>query len=71
MQHDVDYSVCGNKPKTEQLKCKNEAAKSMVKSSDAIPWKKKRQWGHALARTMIYTKQKLGAGLQSKNVQRR
>ena len=41
MQHDVDYSVCGNKPKTEQLKCKNEADKSMVKSSDAIPWEKK------------------------------
>ena len=41
MQHDVDYSVCRNKPKTEQLKCKNEADKSMVKSSDAIPWKKK------------------------------
>ena len=70
MQQDVDYSVCGNKPKTEQLKCKNDADKNMVKSLEAIPWKEK-QWGHALARTMISTKQKLGAGLQSKNVQRR
>ena len=34
----------------------------MVKSLDAIPWKK-RQWGHTLARTMINTKQKLGLGL--------
>ena len=23
MQHDVDYSVCGNKPKSDQIKCKN------------------------------------------------
>ena len=22
MQHDFDYSVCGNKPKSEQVKCK-------------------------------------------------
>ena len=69
MQHDVDYSVCGNKPKSEQVKCKNEADRKMVKSLDAIPWKK-RQWGHALARTLINTKQKLGLGLQ-KNVSRR
>ena len=41
MQHDVDYSVCGNKPKSEQVKCKNEADRKMVKSLDAIPWKKK------------------------------
>ena len=39
MQHDVDYSVCGNKPKSEQVKCKNEADRKMVKSLDAIPWK--------------------------------
>ena len=31
MQHDVDYSVCGNKPKSEQVKCKNEADRKMVK----------------------------------------
>ena len=62
MQHDVDYSVCGNKPKNEQVKCKNEADRKMIKSLDEIPWKK-RQWGHAMARTMINTKQKLGLGL--------
>ena len=67
MQHDVDYSVCGNKPKSEQVKCKNEADRKMIKSLDEIPWKK-RQWGHAMARTMINTKQKLGLGL---NVSRR
>ena len=62
MQHDVDYSVCGN-----DRKCKNKADRKMVKSLDAIPWKK-RQWGHTLARTIINTKQKLGLGL---NAQRR
>ena len=67
MQHDVDYAVCGNKPKSEQKKCKQTADKKMVKSLDAIPWKK-RQWGHWLARTMINTKQKLGLGL---NMRRR
>ena len=67
MQHDVDYSVCGNKPKSEQVKCKNEADRKMIKSLDEIPWKK-RQWGHAMARTMINTKQKFGLGL---NVSRR
>ena len=70
MQHDFDYSVCGNKPKSEQLKCKNEADRKMVKALDAIPWKE-RQWGHAFARTMINTKQKVGTGLQSKNVAKR
>ena len=39
MQHDVNYSVCGNKPKSEQVKCKNEADKKIVKALDAIPWK--------------------------------
>ena len=65
MQHDVDYSVCGNKPKSEQLKCKHVADKKMVKALDAIPWKK-RQWGHWLARTAINTKQKLGLGLNAR-----
>ena len=41
----------------------------MVKSLDANPWKE-RQWGHAMARAMINTKQKLGLGLQ-KNARRR
>ena len=31
MQHDVDYTVCGNRPKGTQLKCKNTADKKMVK----------------------------------------
>ena len=62
MQHDVDYSVCG-----DDRKCKNKADRKMVKSLDAIPWKE-RQWGHTLARTIINTKQKLGMG--SKNVKR-
>ena len=39
MQHDVDYTVCGNKPKSEQLKCKHTADKKMVKLLDAIPCK--------------------------------
>ena len=64
MQHDVDYSVCG-----DDRKCKNKADRKMVKSLDAIPWKE-RQWGHWLARTAINTKQKLGMGLQ-KNARRR
>ena len=33
MQHDVDYSVCGDK------KCKHKADWKMVKSLDAIPYK--------------------------------
>ena len=37
MQHDVDYSVCANKPSKDQVKCKNEADRKMVKSLDAIP----------------------------------
>ena len=59
MQHDVDYSVCG-----DDRKCKNKADRKMVKSLDAIPWKE-RQWGHTLARTIINTKQKLGLGLNA------
>ena len=69
MQHDVDYTVCGNLPKDQQLKCKHAADRKMVKTLDAIPWKK-RQWGHVLTRTIINTKQKLGLGLQ-KNARRR
>ena len=60
MQHDVDYSVCG-----DDRKCKNKADRKMVKSLDAIPWKE-RQWGHWLARTAINTKQKLGLGLNAR-----
>ena len=57
IQHDVDYSVCG-----DNRKCKNKADRKMVKSLDAIPYSE-RQWGHWLARNLINTKQKLGLGL--------
>ena len=40
MQHDVDYSVCG-----DNRKCKNKADRKMVKSLDAIPYNE-RQWRH-------------------------
>ena len=35
-QHDVDYTVCQNKP--DPRRCKNEADRKMVKSLDAIPY---------------------------------
>ena len=64
LQHDVDYSICG-----DNKKCKNAADRKMVKALDNIPWKE-RQWGHWLARNAINTKQKLGLGV-SKNGKRR
>ena len=71
MQHDVDYSVCGNKSKSDQVKCKNDADRKMVKALDAIPWKE-RQWGHAIARNAIAAKSKLGMGVKKpKNVKSR
>ena len=70
MQHDVDYSVCANKPESNQVKCKNDADRKMVKALDAIPWKD-RQWGHAVARNAIAAKSKLGMGAKSKNVKSR
>ena len=67
MHHDVDYTVCGNKPKSDQVKCKNEADRKMVKALDAIPWKE-RQWGHTIARNAIAAKSKIGMGVKkSKN----
>ena len=69
MQHDVDYSVCANKPSKDQVKCKNEADRKMVKSLDAIPWKD-RQWGHAIARNTIAGKDKLGLGVKKKEVKK-
>ena len=63
MQHDVDYSVCGNKPKGDQVKCKNNADRKMVKALDAIPWND-RQWGHTIARNAIAAKSKLGMGVK-------
>ena len=65
MQHDVDYSVCGNKPKGDQVKCKNEADRKMVKALDSIPWKE-RQWGHTVARNAIAAKAKLGLGVKKR-----
>ena len=65
MQHDVDYSVCANKPSKDQVKCKNKADRKMVKSLDAIPWKD-RQWGHVIARNAIASKAKLGLGVKKK-----
>ena len=74
MQHDVDYSVCGNKPKSDQIKWKNEADRKMVKALDSIPWKE-RQWGHTVARNAIAAKAKLGLGVKKqgklKNVKSR
>ena len=60
MQHDVDYSVCG-----DDKKCKHLADRKMVRSLDAVPWNE-RQWGHWLARNMINTKQKVGLGAKKK-----
>ena len=54
MQHDVDYSVCG-----DDKKWKHIADRKMVKSLDAVPWNE-RQWGHWLARNAINTKRKVG-----------
>ena len=70
MQHDVDYSVCDNKPKSDQVKCKNDADRKMIKALDAIPWKD-RQWGHAVARNAIAAKSKLSMGVKPKNVKSR
>ena len=65
MQHDVDYSVCGYKPKSDQVKCKNKADQKMVKALDSIPWND-RQWGHTVARNAIAAKAKLGLGVKQK-----
>ena len=67
MQHDVDYSVCANKPSKDQVKCKNEADRKMVKSLDAIPWKD-RQWGQAIARNTIAGKAKLGLAVKKRKL---
>ena len=64
MQHDVDYTVCGNKPKSEQLKCKHTADKKNGKSLRCYSLEKKTMG--PLARTMINTKQKLGLGLNAR-----
>ena len=60
MQHDVDYSVCG-----DDKKCKHQADRKMVRSLDAVPWNE-RQWGHWLARNAINIKQKVSLGQKQK-----
>ena len=74
MQHDVDYSICEKKPKNNQIKCKNEADRKMVKALDLIP-RNERQWGHTVARNAIAAKAKIGLGVKkqgkSKNVKSR
>ena len=64
MQHDADYSSCAfraQKYGENEKKCKHVADRKMVKALDSIP-SKQRQWGHALARNAINSKQKLGLG---------
>ena len=60
MQHDVDYSVCSGQK--DERECKNKADRKMVAALDNIPWQQ-RQWGHAAARNLINSKQKLGLGV--------
>ena len=60
MQHDADYTVCG-----DDKKCKHGADKKMVQALDAVPWNE-RQWGHWLARNAINAKRKLGLGAKRK-----
>ena len=47
-----------------QVKCKNDVDRKMVKALDAIPWKE-RQWGHEIARNAIAAKSKLGMGVKN------
>ena len=60
MQHDVDYSSCAfHKQKYgKNENGKNVTGRKMVKSLDSIAWNK-RQWGHALARNVLNSKQNL------------
>ena len=64
MQHDVDYSVCG-----DNKKCKRQADRKMVQALDPVPLNE-RQWGHWLARNAIKTNRKLGLGAKSKKKRR-
>jgi len=60
MQHDFE-----KKYSESEKDCKNVADRKMVKSLDSIPWNK-RQWGHALNRNAINSKQKLGLGYKQR-----
>ena len=57
-----------------QIKCKNDADRKMVKELDLIP-RNERQWGHTVARNAIAAKAKIGLGAKkqgkSKNVKSR
>ena len=67
IQHNVDYrafSHCAKKYGEDAKKCKNAAHRKMVKSLDAILWKKWQCW-HFLAQNAINTKAKLGLGLKT------
>ena len=59
--HDICYDMGKNK---------GECDKEMVKSLDSIPYGEMPKWG-STARFLINTKQKLGLGLNSKNLKRR
>ena len=59
--HDICYDMGKNK---------GECDKEMVISLDKIPYGEMPKWG-STARFLINTKQKLGLGLNSKNVKRR
>ena len=49
---------------------KGDCDREMVQSLDEIPYGEMPKWG-STARFLINTKQKLGLGLQTKNVSRR
>ena len=59
--HDICYDMGKNK---------GECDKDMVKSLDTIPYGEMPKWG-SIARFLINTKQKMGLGVNSKNVKRR
>ena len=53
IQHDIDYSVCG-----DNRKCKNKADRKMVKSLHAVPYNE-RQWGHCRGTQREYSSKPL------------
>ena len=59
------YDICYDTGKD-----KGDCDKEMVKSLDNIPYGEMPKWG-SIARFLINTKQKLGLGLNTKNVKRR
>ena len=59
--HDICYDMGRNK---------GECDREMIKSLDQIPYGEMPKWGSP-ARFLINTKQKLGLGMNQKNVKRR